>query len=157
MDDGMATNHGASRKLISAVAWILLIQLSTTVRALDCSSLSAQDASEAEIRRVDVDWSKAYYTGDKAFLECLYAANFFSADSSGVLHSREDDISGSSKFIGKTWIPNQHQYQREVRMYAHTAIVTMLRGDTSHGLRITDVYEYDGRRWRATFSQDTKY
>ena len=125
--------------------------------AADCSAQPAQAKTVAAIRQLEMDWSKAYYTGDSAFLECLYAPEFRSADTKGKLDSRDDDIAGSRKNIGKPWTFKPDAYQRQVWMTANTAIATNFKGDDVHGFRVTDIYEYDGRRWHAIFSQDTKY
>lgn len=122
-----------------------------------CDRQPAQVRSKQAIRQLESAWSKAYWTGDSAFLECLYAPGFQSADSKGKLDNRTDDIAGSKKNIGKVWTSKRHEYHSDIFMTPHTAIATSFKGDETHGFRVTDIYEYDGQRWHAIFSQDTKY
>ena len=125
--------------------------------AADCGSLPKQDASEAAIKELEKQWSRAFYTGDTEFLECLYASNFRSVDSKGVLTDRAQDIASATKNVGKSWTYDPNKYQTSIFMHLHTAVATFFRGDSEHGYRGTDIYEYDGKRWQAIFSQSTKF
>jgi len=55
--------------------------------ATDCNFLPKQDASEATIKELEQQWSRAFYTGDSAFLECQYASNFRNVDSKGAMET----------------------------------------------------------------------
>jgi hypothetical protein len=135
---------------------ILSLCATMSVHADECAMRGAEAYTEEAIRQLDMNWSKAFWTGDTAFLECLYAPNFQSADSQGKLHSKADDIASARQNVGKTWKPNT-AYRRVILMSPHTAIATSFKGDDSHGFRATDFYEYDGKQWHAIFAQDTKY
>lgn len=135
----------------------LLYMACFTAQATDCGALPPQDHSEAAVLKLDEEWSRAYSTGDQAFLECLYATGFASANANGALRSRDEDIAGARKNIGKSWSPDGHKYNKAVQMFPHAAVVTMVRKDGEHSTRITDIYEYDGRRWQVMFTQDTKF
>jgi hypothetical protein len=134
-----------------------LSSLSATSNAAGCASQPVQGESEAVIRQLDQKWSQAYWTGDTAFLECLYAANFESADSKGELTTRTQDIAGALKNVGKSWTYDPQKYDTKVFMHPHTAVVTFFKGDSAHGYRGTDIYEYDHGRWHAVYSQSSKY
>jgi hypothetical protein len=139
---------------------ILCIAISTPFAAAysaDCNSSPKQDTSEATIKELEKQWSRAFYTGDTAFLECLYDSNFRDVDSNGELIERDRDIAGAIKNVGKTWNYDANKNQSTIFMHLHTAIVTFFRGNSEHGYRGTDIYEYDGKRWHAIFSQSTKY
>jgi hypothetical protein len=135
----------------------LFLLVCVTAHAAGCTTQSRQDNSESAIRKLEKSWSKAYWTGDAAFLECLYAPGFQSADSRGKLHSKDEDIAGSRKNLGKPWKDGPNGYQVDILMFPHTAVATSFAANGTHGFRVTDIYEYDGRRWHAIFSQDTKY
>ncbi|MHB1058376.1 MAG: nuclear transport factor 2 family protein [Rhodanobacter sp.] len=135
----------------------LLLPACAAAQAADCAAQPVQENSEAAIRSLETSWSRAYWTGDTAFLECLYAPGFHSADSKGKLHDREGDISGARSFKGKSWKPRPNAYQTDILMFPHTAVATNFKVDGAHVSRVTDIYEYDGRRWHAIFSQDTRF
>jgi hypothetical protein len=138
------------------LTFAILIQCAAVYGA-DCNSLPKQDASETTIKELEKQWSRAFYTGDSEFLECLYAANFRDADSNGVLNDKAQDIAKSLNNVGKTWTYDPKKYQTSIFMHRHTAIATFVRGDSDHGYRGTDIYEYDGTHWHAIFSQSTKF
>jgi hypothetical protein len=127
------------------------------VYAADCSVLPKQDASEITIKELEKQWSRAFYTGDSEFLECLYAANFRDVDSKGILADRAQDIAKAAENAGKSWTYDPNKVQTTIFMHRHTAIATFFRGDSEHGYRGTDIYEYDGEHWHAIFSQTTKF
>jgi hypothetical protein len=140
-----------------SILGIAILMASVATYAADCSLLPRQDASEATIKELEKQWSQAYYTGNSEFLECLYAPQFRSVDSKGVVTDRAQDIASSQKNIGKTWELDQHKYQTSIFMHLHTAVATFIRADSEHGYRGTDIYEYDGKHWHAIFSQSTKF
>lgn len=142
---------------LQSILGIAILTVSAATYAADCSSLPKQDTSEATIKELEKQWSRAFYTGDSEFLECLYTANFRYADSKGVLNDRAQDIADSLKNVGKTWTYDPNKSQTSIFMHGHTAIATFFRGDAEHGIRGTDIYEYDGNRWHAIFSQSTKF
>lgn len=125
--------------------------------ANECVAQLRQPHSEAVIRQLEASWSQAYWTGDSAFLECLYAPNFQSVESNGTLNSKADDIASARTHVGKTRKSGANGYRQEIFMSPHTAIATNIKGDKAHGFLVTDVYEYNGERWHAIFSQATKY
>jgi uncharacterized protein DUF4440 len=140
-----------------SILGIAILTVSAATYAADCSSLPKQDASEATIKELEKQWSQAYSTGDTAFLECLYGSNFRNVDSKGVLTDRAGDISSAVKNVGKSWTYDPTKYHTSIFMHLHTAVATFLRADSEHGYRGTDIYEYDGKRWHAIFSQSTKF
>jgi hypothetical protein len=133
-----------------------LLQVRTSF-AIDCGAQPRQDESEAAIRLLEQKWSEAYWTGNAAYLECLYAPNFASADSKARLTSKAEDIASSQRNVGKAYTHDASKYEVNVAMHLHSAVATSFKGDATHGWRITDVYEYNGRHWQAIFSQTTKY
>jgi hypothetical protein len=136
---------------------IVILMTCMATYAADCGSLPKQDASEATIKEVEKQWSRAFYTGDTEFLECLYASNFRNVDSKGILTDRAQDIASALKNVGKSWTFNPDKNQTAIFMHLHTAIATFFRGNSEHGYRGSDIYEFDGKRWHAIFSQSTKY
>ena len=125
--------------------------------ANNCNMLPKQDDSEAAIKELEKQWSRAFYTGDSEFLECLYAPNFRNVDSNGALTDKAQDVANAAKNVGKSWTYDPNKHQTSIFMHRHTAIATFFRGDSDHGYRGTDIYEYDGKRWHAIFSQATKF
>lgn len=156
---GNALNQDRTKmitKLIIGLAGAVLLQLPQASHARSCTTQPDQPESEAAIRMLELQWSRAYWTGDTNFLECLYAADFLSVDSRGELHDRTDDIASSMKHAGEQWKPGGGQSIR-ILMHPRQAIVTTVKAGAVHGLRVTDIYEYDGRHWHAVFAQDTKF
>jgi len=143
-------------KYVTFAALLLVTSTAQEAYAAEACVTEAEH-SEAAIQRLEESWSRAYWTGDTAFLQCLYDPKLLSADSHGKLSSKEDDIASSLKNRGKQWTSNQHAYQRTVRIFGNTAVATSFKGDDEHGFRVTDIYEYDGTQWHAIFSQDTKF
>jgi hypothetical protein len=136
---------------------IAILIASARVYAADCSSLPKQDASEATIKELEKDWSRAFYTRDTDFLECLYAPNFHDVDSKGVLRERGEDIASAKNNVGKSWTYDPNKNQTSIFMYRHTAVATFVHTDAEHGYRGSDIYEYDGKRWHAIFAQGTRF
>jgi hypothetical protein len=136
---------------------IAMLMASVAAYSADCNSSPKQDTSEATIKQLEKQWSRAFYTGDTAFLECLYAANFRDVDSKGALADRVQDIAKAAKNVGKSWTYDPNKWQSSIFMHLHSAVATFFRGDLEHGTRGTDIYEYDGKHWHAIFSQSTKF
>ena len=143
-------------KYAAAAALLITMLFAQKGQAAE-NCVTETEHSEAAIQRLEESWSRAYWTGDTAFLQCLYATKLLSADAQGRLSSKEDDIASSLKNRGKQWTNHLDAYQRRISMFGNTAIATSLKGDDTHGFRVTDIYEYDGKQWHAIFSQDTKY
>ncbi|WP_250625976.1 nuclear transport factor 2 family protein [Pinirhizobacter soli] len=143
-------------KYLAVAAALLTLSVAHQGQAAE-RCVTATEHSEVAIQQLEESWSRAYWTGDTAFLQCLYAPKLLSADSRGKLTSKEDDIASSLKNRGKQWTSNQHAYQRTIKIIGNTAVATSFKGDDAHGFRVTDIYEYDGKQWHAIFSQDTKY
>lgn len=142
-------------KYLTAAATLLALSGIQQVEAAQC--VTATEHSEAAIEQLEESWSRAYWTGDTDFLQCLYSPKLISADSRGKLTGKDEDIASSLKNRGKQWTPKPHAYQRTIAMFGNTAVATSFKGDDTHGFRVTDIYEYDGKQWHAIFSQDTKY
>jgi hypothetical protein len=145
------------RNLRRSILGIAILMASRVAYPADCNLLPKQDASEATIKELEKQWSRAFYTGDSEFLECLYAAHFRNVDSKGNLTDRVQDIVSATKNAGKSWTYDPTKYQTSIFMHRHTAIATVFRGDSEHGYRGTDIYEYDGTRWHAIFAQSTTF
>jgi hypothetical protein len=145
------------KNIRAGILGIAILMASAATYGADCGLLPKQDTSEATIKELEKQWSRAFYTGDTAFLECLYDSDFRNVDSNGELIERDQDIAGAIKNVGKSWNYDANKNQSSIFMHLHTAVVTFFRGTAEHGYRGTDIYEYDGKHWHAIFSQSTKY
>lgn len=141
---------------ILSTAAVLLSLPGVSSAVAPCATRPAEADSQAEILKLERQWSRAYWTGQTDFLECLYAPDFVSISSDGKAHNRKHDIDGSIKYVGKSYTPHGG-LRTDVLMHQNFAIATSIKIDVAHGLRVTDIYAYDGRHWHAIFSQDTKY
>lgn len=146
----------ATFAMAAALLLIPHISRAATSDTSHCASRSDQPNTKAEILKIEHAWSQAYWTGHTGYLECLYAPNFVSINSHGKPHDRAHDIAGSKKYIGKSYTPSDKWVIR-VLMYPDYAIATSVNSHAIHGLRVTDIYAYDGHHWHAIFSQDTKF
>lgn len=146
--------------VLVAVAAMLAVPCLAGARPASASSCAArpdQPNTQAEIRKLERQWSQAYWTGHTDFLECLYAPNFFSVSSNGKMHGRAHDIAGSVKYAGRTYKPGHGSMTTRILVYPNLAIATTVNPHAAHGMRVTDMYQYDGHHWYAIFSQDTKF
>ncbi len=120
-----------------------------------------QTVSSQTIRTLETAWSRAYYSGDTAYLECLYAPTFESIGSDGSVGDRRADIDSSLAAKHRPRRKNLRIVHMDVYVNGTTAIATTLEqwSATSGALvrmRVSDIYAFDGSRWHAVFSQDTK-
>lgn len=141
---------------VLSTATLILCVPGVSSAAAPCATRPVEPNSQAEIRNLERQWSGAYWTGHTDFLECLYASDFVSISSDGSAHDRKHDIDGSIRYVGKSYTPHGG-VRTDVLMHQNFAIATSIKVHAAHGLRVTDIYAYDGRHWHAIFSQDTKY
>jgi hypothetical protein len=154
--------HSSKLGFAAAVIFCALVAMpagSANAFGADCDSLApkANETAQQAILRIDAQWSLAYWSGDRTFLECLYDPAFFSINADGSVLTRSADIAGSKVGL-------QHASRKVLERLAfvsgNTAVVRWLveREDATgrpQRLRGTDTYHFDGRRWRAVFAQDT--
>jgi ketosteroid isomerase-like protein len=123
---------------------------------------TGQTDSAATIRRLEHDWSAAYWSGDTAYLKCLYDPQMQSINAKGRRTSGAQDIAGAVPFADpkKRLAHTSTILSLDVVVHGWFAVATGVtrRNNVAPArqMRWSDVYVFDGTRWHAIFSQDTR-
>jgi hypothetical protein len=133
-----------------ALAAALLIGFSSgNMRA----AVPGANPGEAGVRDVEDGWSKAFVTGDAAYLGELLDPAYISVGSNGNARPKADIIALAGAYAA------QHPGTQAMRLPSISKIE--VRGSaavvTHHGKNdvSVDVFYYAGGRWRAWYSQHT--
>ena len=107
--------------------------------------------TEAGVRAVESHWSRAFVTGDTAYLEALLSDGYVSVNQSGRVRPKAEIIALAQKIAAGSSPPAPHESTATIVVRGDAAISTFSgEGDTS-----VDVFTWQGGRWRAWYSQHT--
>ncbi|WP_116994563.1 MULTISPECIES: nuclear transport factor 2 family protein [unclassified Duganella] len=108
---------------------------------------------EAGVREVENGWSKAFVTGDTAYLDALLDPAYVSVGTQGVARPKADIIAMAKAYgaahPGAQATPLLPTAKIDVKGTA-AIVIHSGKGDTS-----IDVFHYSDGRWRAWYSQHT--
>jgi hypothetical protein len=117
------------------------------------AAVPAADPGEAGVRAVENGWSKAFVTGDAAYLDALLDPAYVSVGTRGEGRSKADIIAMAKAYgsahPGAQATPLSPTATIDVRGTA-AIVVHHGQGDTS-----VDIFHYTDKRWRAWYSQHT--
>jgi ketosteroid isomerase-like protein len=120
-----------------------------------------QDAVKQELIKVENDWKQAVVKRDATTLRRLYADDYMSTDSEGMVWNKAEDVEIDT--TGVSQITAYNLDDLKVRLYGDVAVVTG-RGTskgTLHGraasaqTRFTDVFVKRDARWQCVATQTT--
>jgi hypothetical protein len=121
-----------------------------------------QSVAEKELLKVENDWSTAWVKSDAKFLEQLYATEYRSTGSDGVVHNKVDGIKDdvSPEYTDKSFTLSD----LKVHIYGEAAVVTGLnhenfkKGGKAEQVDVlfTDVFVKREGRWQCVATQGTK-
>jgi ketosteroid isomerase-like protein len=130
---------------------------------LAVAALAAQapPAIEKELLKLENDWNTATEKKDVVFLDKLYADEYFSTDSEGVIITKAQDLAQVK--ASSTASPFALS-DMKVRVYGDTAVVTgvntvhwTVNGKERLGpIRFTDVFVKRDGRWQVVASHGSK-
>lgn len=105
------------------------------------------------VRKAEKDWSAAFVTGDRAYLEALLDRSYVAVNAAGVARDKATIVESAQKYAaahpGAT--PMAMGPSSTIKVMGTTAIVR----HTSSTEVSVDVFHYGDGRWRALYSQHT--
>ena len=117
--------------------------------ALAAAVHEAPDA--AGVRHAEDLWGEAFVTGDGATLEALLDPQYVSVNAAGVARPKDKIISLARDYAAKN--PGQHGTPMDATSTIRVVGKTALVQHHSPGGFSMDLFYYEGRRWRAWYSQ----
>jgi hypothetical protein len=107
--------------------------------------------SEAGVRAVETHWSRAFITGDAAYLQILLADDYVSVGQTGRARPKAEVIALAQKIAASPNPPTPQPSTATIVVRGDAAIATASDGrDTS-----VDVFTWRDGHWRAWYSQHT--
>lgn len=150
---------------VSPVGLIILVGLTlfmpSACAAQVCRShVTPKQKRDAEtIKRVEHDWAKAVMTGDVEYVRCLLTDDYQSVGWKGVVRNKDWVLSLTKGNAGKQGEPPNNDatvafHGDAVVRYADVAFAD--KDGSKLTVRFADFFVWDGGRWRAYYTQDTK-
>ncbi len=103
------------------------------------------------VKAIEEHWSRAFITGDVAFLDGLLAPDYVSVSSAGVPRDRGAVIALAQANASKPSLSPPAPVGETISVYGNTALVRF----ASPSERSVDVFYYADGRWHACHSQHT--
>ena len=132
--------------------------LLTLAIAVAMSTAAIADTAETQptvagVAAVEAHWTRAFHTGDAAYLQRLLTDDYVSVNAKGVPRDRATIIALAQKDAAQPPSPTPAMPEPAlmIRVQGTSAIVTSHVG----GQRSVDVFYYAGGRWHAWYSQHT--
>ncbi len=133
--------------LASALPATLLLMASPTLAAPDPETQRTVDG----VRAVENHWSRAFVTGDAAYLGALLDDDYVSVGTTGRPRPKAEIIALAQKIAAGPNPPKPVESTSKIVVHGDAAISTAV-GDTDASV---DVFHYEGGRWHAWYSQHT--
>jgi len=137
---------------MKALALAVVLSIAS-LSGMSAAATPSADPGEAGVRDVENGWSKAFVTGDAAYLDGLLDASYVSVGSKGNPRSKAEIIALARSYA------TQHPGTQATPLPATstiavkgTAAVVTHHGDSETSV---DVFYYADGRWRAWYSQHT--
>jgi ketosteroid isomerase-like protein len=134
--------------------FLLTIAIAVTMSANAIADTAETQADVAGVAAVEAHWSKAFQTGDAAYLQQLLTDDYISVNAKGVPRDRATIIALAQSHAAQPPPSPMHAMPEAaliIRVQGTSAIVTSDAG----GQRSVDVFFYAGGRWHAWYSQHT--
>jgi hypothetical protein len=132
--------------------------------ALTATDSDETEPTEAALRAVEDRWSRAEDDGDVRYLELLLAPEYRSIGANGESTTRAKLIERAARVKDATARAEAHKTSQAF-MKAHPTELTVVvhgalgivsffnpQGGPDHAVRGTDVFVYEGHRWRAVYA-----
>ncbi|HUJ62096.1 MAG TPA: nuclear transport factor 2 family protein, partial [Kofleriaceae bacterium] len=120
------------------IAIAVLVWLPGLAAAAPAETAATADA----VKAIEAHWSRAFLTGDAAYLDALLDDSYVSVGETGAVHDKAAVVGMAKKNAGKT-MPTFPQPAEAIALRGTTAIVTFA-GDSE---RSADVFYFADGRW----------
>jgi ketosteroid isomerase-like protein len=137
--------------------------LVTLLMVLGLATAGFAAGAESELKALDQQWVEAYAKADTAFLKTVEADDWTLVDSDGKVVTKAQDIKevGDKTLVCKSASMNDASVKMIGENAAYVTSTVKMAGsykgkDFSDTYRSVDIFEKNGGKWQATYSQITK-
>ena len=137
--------------------------LVTSLMMLGLATAGFGAGAESELKALDQQWVEAYPKADTAFLKTVEADDWTLVDSDGKVVTKAQDIKelGDKTFVCKSASMSDASVKMIGENAAYVTSTIKMAGsykgkDFSDTYRSVDIFEKNGGKWQATYSQITK-